>query len=277
MLATTNKIARSEDYRTIISYVISNARMGEIQAVENYSEMVPLMPDTEAKILTVKQAHDEGKHILVLERLAREIDVPIRESIVQHQWNNIRAACHEAAQQGDLVRCLLVQDLMVEALAIGMYRVFSSAANSDGGTAHVAAQLLRDELDHLDLGVLRINEFLTQDRDRVHDSLRWAHHRVMPELFDMVYRSCVYLAEHTNVHCAKTDMNGVSIDLEMLKMAALDNYVEMLSMPNFDPAVINPLVASMSSYEPPASLLVGMPSTSCCATSEGNGHAPQGN
>ncbi|MGH9419906.1 MAG: hypothetical protein ACRD3J_08035, partial [Thermoanaerobaculia bacterium] len=61
---------RNEGYMKLLSFVVSNARRGEIMAVDNYSEMVALMPDTESKIATVHQANEECKHILLLEKLA---------------------------------------------------------------------------------------------------------------------------------------------------------------------------------------------------------------
>src|SRR5688572_32888351 len=52
---------RSDGYIKLLSFVVSNARRGEIMAVDNYSEMVALMPDTESKIEAVHQANEECK------------------------------------------------------------------------------------------------------------------------------------------------------------------------------------------------------------------------
>ena len=63
-----DKEAKPDSYFNLIAYIGSNAIAGEIMAIENYSEMVPLMPDTESKIEAVKQAHEETKHIIMLQR-----------------------------------------------------------------------------------------------------------------------------------------------------------------------------------------------------------------
>ena len=62
---------RSDYYLKVLSFVASNAWCGENIAVENYSEMVPLMPTVEAKIEAVHQAKEEAKHILLLEKLGQ--------------------------------------------------------------------------------------------------------------------------------------------------------------------------------------------------------------
>src|SRR5437762_2156363 len=87
---------RSEGYMKLLSFVVSNARRGEIMAVDNYSEMVQLMPDTDTKIETVHQANEECKHILLLEKLAAHLGFEIDETMVEPQWNNVRQHFHDA-------------------------------------------------------------------------------------------------------------------------------------------------------------------------------------
>src|SRR5256885_5604389 len=90
---------RSNDYLRLLSFVVSNARKGEIMAIENYGEMVHLMPDTDSKIEAVTQAKEECKHILLLEKLAKNVGFPITDTMVEPQWVNVREAFHEAARK----------------------------------------------------------------------------------------------------------------------------------------------------------------------------------
>src|SRR5918911_1698882 len=155
---------RSADYLRLLSFVVSNARKGEIMAIENYGEMV-----------------------------------------MEPQWANVRQAFHEAARKNDLAACLIIQDLMVESLAIGLYKLFASAANGDTETQPTAANLLKDELDHLEIGIKRIKALMEQDSDAVHDALVWAHHKVMPNLFEMVHESCNFLCNNHSLDCDTVD------------------------------------------------------------------------
>ena len=251
-------IQRSDGYMKLLSFVVSNARKGEIMAIENYSEMVHLMPDTDAKIETVHQAKQECKHILMLEKLARRIGFEIDDTMVEPQWESIRESFHEAVQRKDLAACLIIQDLMVESLAIGLYKVFASAANEDQETVGVAANLLKDELEHLDIGVKRIQAEMAKDPDAVNDALLWAHSRVMPPLFEMIHLSCDFLCEEKQLNCTMVEKPSAEIDLELLKITALEHYVGMLDQANFDPKITNQLIASMASYEAPGRASAGL-------------------
>ena len=249
---------RSEGYLKLLSFVVSNARKGEIMAIENYGEMVHLMPDTDSKIEAVTQAKEECKHILLLEKLAKNIGFPITDTMVEPQWANVRSAFHEAARKKDLAACLIIQDLMVESLAIGLYKVFASASNGDTETQAVAANLLKDELDHLEIGVRRIQGLMEQDSDSVHDALVWAHHKVMPNLFEMVHQSCDFLCSDHNLDCDTVDKGTVYVDLDLLKVASLEHYVAMLDRANFDMKITNQLIAGMASYEVPGRSSIGL-------------------
>jgi fatty aldehyde decarbonylase len=261
---------RSDDYLRLLSFVVSNARKGEIMAIENYGEMVHMMPDTDSKIETVHQAKEECKHILLLEKLAKTIGFPIVETMIEPQWANVRQAFHDAARKNDLAACLIIQDLMVESLAIGLYKLFASAANGDTETQGVAANLLKDELDHLDIGIKRIKGLMEQDSDAVHDALVWAHHKVMPNLFEMVHESCNFLCNNHSLDCDTVDKGTTSIDLDMLKITSLEHYIAMLDAAGFETKVTNRLIASMASYEVPGRSSIGLDCMKLFARRMGN-------
>lgn len=260
-----------DHYLKLLSFVVSNAWTGERMAVENYSEIVPLMPTTDAKIQVVHQARDESKHIVILEKLARVIGFEVDQAMIQEEWQAVRDAFHESAQRGDLAGCLIIQDLMVESLAIGLYTTFASSANGDRDAAKVASQLLDDELRHLQIGVRGINQLIEKDSDAVHDSLVWAHNRVMPNLFAMVHNACNFLCsrkvycesnmayvEGGSLHLDGLPQSEEYLNLESLKVAALEHYVEMLHTTGFDSRVANQLIASMAAYEVPGRGALGL-------------------
>ena len=256
-------VPRSEYYLKVLSFVISNAWRGENMAVENYSEMVPLMRTVDEKIEAVRQAKEEAKHILLLEKLAQNVGTEVDETMCQDDWPKIRATFHEAAQKGDLAACLIIQDLMVESLAIGIYSTFADEDNGDLETRKVAQVLLKDELDHLEIGLKRVAELLKADSEAVHDSLVWAHNRVAPLMFNMVHSACDFLCERKNLPCdsrfafvqnAVLYLTGQRkgndyIDLDRLKVASLEHYVAMLDKAGFNVSTTNRLMASMAAYE----------------------------
>ena len=239
---------RSQGYYNLLSYIVSNAIAGEIMAIENYSEMVQLMPSVAEKIETAHQAKEECKHILLLSKLGRRLDFAVQKRIVEPQWNNIRKHFSTAVGKGDLAACLIIQDLMTETMAIMLYRTLGKEVDTDPQTASTATAILADELEHLGIGIARIKKMLATDADSVHDALVWAHHRVMPELFSMISTSCHFLCDELNVDCGSLTLGDIRNDIESLRVEALEQYIDTLDKVGFDQTVTNALIASMASY-----------------------------
>jgi fatty aldehyde decarbonylase len=250
-------------YKNLLSFIVSNAIAGEIMAVENYSEMVQLMPDVRSKIETVTQAREECKHIQLLAKLGSRLDFRTEKRIVEPQWLAIRKHFSAAVASGNLARCLIIQDLMTESMAIVLYRILAGEADTDAVTAGVAQNILRDEIHHLGIGTERLRQLMSEDKAAVNDALVWAHHRVMPELFAMVSTSCHFLCDELQVDCGSLQLSQIATDIDTIRAKALDRYVETLDEVGFAPSTVNPLVASMSSYGGMVPAAVGMGGGTC--------------
>ena len=261
-------VEREDGYFNLLSYIVSNAIAGEVMAIENYSEMVHLMPTVEAKIEAVNQAKEECKHILLLSKLGNSLDFGVQRRIVEPQWNNIRKHFSAAVSKKNLAACLIIQDLMTETMAIMLYTTLARESDTDPQTAAVAANILQDELDHLEIGTKRIQALLAEDSETVNDALVWAHHRVMPELFGMISTSCYFLCDELSLDCGSLRLSSIKTDIETLRIEALERYVKTLDGVGFNPSVTNPLIASMSAYEGMSRIAVGLKEASgeaCCA------------
>lgn len=260
-------VQRDDGYFNLLSYIVSNAIAGEVMAIENYSEMVHLMPTVEAKIEAVNQANEECKHILLLSKLGNSLDFGVQRRIVEPQWNSIRKHFSAAVAKENLPACLIIQDLMTETMAIMLYTTLSRESDTDPQTAAVAANILKDELDHLEIGTKRIKALMAEDSERVHDALVWAHHRVMPELYGMISTSCYFLCDELAVDCGSLRLDSIKTDIESLRIEALERYIKTLDGVGFEPSVVNPLIASMSAYEGMSRIAVGFTGESggsCC-------------
>ncbi len=226
--ATSDEAANGPtQYTNLLSYVLSNAVAGEIMAVENYSDMVALFPDVDSKLKAVDQARDEGRHIRQLASLGDRVGFDIKQRIIEPEWKAIRAAFREAIAKDDLAACLVIQDLMTESMAIVLYRTLAgeNGVRTDDLTAHVASTILDDELEHLALGVARLRALRVEAPDKVDNALRWAHPRVMPQLFSLVNTSCESLCDELSVECAALDPATIGADLSKLRAGAAMQYV----------------------------------------------------
>ena len=259
---------RGSGYYELLSYIVSNTISGEIVAVENYSEMVSLMPSQEAAIEANHQAWEECGHIRQLAKLGSRLGFSVEQRIVEPQWEKIRQHFSRAVKRRDLAACLLIHDVMTETFAILLYRTLSKEADADPVTASVAARILRDEEAHLEIGIRRLRALRAKNETEVEDALVWAHHRVMPELFGMVSTSCHYLCDRLNLDCASLDLGELGLEIDSLRVEALQAYMESLDRVGFPPSVTNPLIAGMTAYEGMQDVVVGGPAKcsgpSCC-------------
>jgi fatty aldehyde decarbonylase len=267
--ARAQRHGKDQRYFDLMAYIVSNTISGEIMAVENYSEMVPLMATTDAKIETVKQALEETKHIRMLASLGKRLDYAVKTEIVEPQWRKIREHFSAAVKKKNLASCLIIQDLMTETMAIVLYKTLQR--DTDPDTAQVASLILCDEIEHLGIGARRIKAMLQDDAEGVHDSLVWAHHRVMPELFSMISTSCHSLCAELAVNCGGIGLDSIATDIEALRVDALDAYMETLDLVGFDTRVTMPLIASMSSYgvQSRADTQLRTDAAPACSTSRG--------
>lgn len=233
-------------YYDLIAYVTSNTIAGEIMAIDNYTSMVPLLTDTDDKIETVKQAHDEAKHVHLLTKLGDRLGFPTMRRIVEPQWRRVGAYVSKQAERGDLCSCLLAQDVMVETMAVVAYSVLQR--NTDEATRRTAANILQDEIAHLEIGINRIKAMLDKDDKLVHARLKETHEAVMPELFSIISYNCESLCGDLGVDCAGISLDSIKQDLDQIRVEALDNYMEKLDRIGFDPNVIAPLIMQLQDY-----------------------------
>lgn len=255
------KYGKDQRYYDLLSYLVSNAVAGEIMAIENYSDMVPLLASTDEKIETVQQAQDEAKHVQVLSKLGKKLKFTVKREIVEPQWLNIRKHYREAVNKNDLASCLIAQDLMVETMAIVLYRTLGR--DTDPDTKRFADNILEDEIRHLDIGIDRIKRMLDANPASVHSSLEWTHNSVMRELFSLISYSCQSLCGDLEVKCDTLGLDSINTDLENIKVDAMDCYMEMLDKVGFDVNVTTPLIASMSEYGVRPSADLSLSSDSC--------------
>ncbi|HKK04794.1 MAG TPA: ferritin-like domain-containing protein [Gammaproteobacteria bacterium] len=255
---------KDKRYYDLLAYVVSNAMAGEIMAVDNYAEMALMFGDTDEKNDTIKQAYEEAKHIQVLHKLTRRLNIPSKKRIVEPQWLNVRKHFSEAAKRGDLAGCLAIQDLLVETMAITLYRTLTR--NTDPETSRIADNILRDEIAHRQIGYDRFKGLLDEDDTAAHESLVWAHRSVISDLFSMISYKCHSLCGELEVECSTLGLDSLETDLESVRMEALEVYMETLDQCGFSPAVTTPLISELTTLaENGLSEELG----SCCNVSAG--------
>lgn len=263
----TKPAGRGEKYNHLISFIVSNAVAGELVAANNYADMVQLVPDVDTKLYLLHEASEEAGHAKTLQGLCKRLGIPVADRIVEPEWHNVRKAFSTAVQKGSLSTCIIMQDLMLETMAVVLYRTLAGmdGSSTDSETTRVATALFKDESEHLDWGANKIKELAGENPDEVNAALEWAHDRTMPELFHLIRDGCDTLCDVLGVECGTFKIDEIATDLETVRIQALDAYIETLDRAGFDPKVTAPLIARMSSYE-------GMPRSIVAAKTPATSH-----
>lgn len=238
-------------YTDVLSYVVSNAVAGEIMAVENYSDMVSMFDDIDAKLEAVNQARDEGRHVKQLASLGQRLGFDVKQRVIEPEWKSIRATFREAVTNDDLAACLVIQDLMTESMAIVLYRTLSGSqeVETDALTAQVATTILEDEIEHLAIGTARLRQLRALNPENVDAALAWAHPRVMPELFSLVSTSCESLCDQLSLVCEELDPGALGADLDLIRARAATQYGAAIDAVGFSAEVTGPLFAHLAALE----------------------------
>ena len=156
---------------------------------------------------------------------------------------------------------------MTESIAIVLYRTLAGQQGSetDDLTSHVAETILKDELEHLGIGVSRLRQLRAEDPDAVDAALKWAHPRVMPQLFSLMDTSCESLCDELSLDCESLDPDAISADLEVIRARAATQYMDALDAVGFPLRVTASLVGQMAAMDADeAQIQVAAVRPSCC-------------
>jgi SAM-dependent methyltransferase/rubrerythrin len=249
--STSVATSQEELYPALLSYVLSNAVAGEIMAVDNYSDMVALFDDIDEKLEAVTQAREEGRHIRQLASLGTRVGFDVQQRIIEPEWKAVRAAFRDAVARGDLAACLVIQDVMVESMAIVTYRSLSGAdgIETDDATARTTAAILQDELEHLEIGITRLQRIRAQDPASVDRAVAWAHPLVMPQLMSLTSTSCETLCDVLDLDCGSLDPTVIGADLDLIRSRAAAQYADALDRIGIPASVSDPLLAHLGALE----------------------------
>ncbi|MCL1125687.1 long-chain fatty aldehyde decarbonylase [Shewanella surugensis] len=106
------------------------------------------------------EAQEELSHACMLEKLANKLDVPFANKILEPEWYTVLNYFKEKVKDNYFINCFIIQEVMMESLAIVIYEVLSGDGTiTDAETAKLGKHILKDEISHVDYGV----DFLKQE------------------------------------------------------------------------------------------------------------------
>ena len=139
---------KSEAYTDAYSRINAIVIEGEQEASENYVRLTEFLSD--AKDELVRLSKMEIRHKKGFQACGRNLDVSPDMEFAREFFSGLHNNFQEAAAQGNLVTCLLIQSLIIECFAIAAYNIYIPVA--DPFARKITEGVVKDEYTHLNFG-----------------------------------------------------------------------------------------------------------------------------
>lgn len=222
-LSDDHTIANPDVYADILSHAVT----GELVGMLNFARMADLFDDVAEKMEAVEHAGSERAHALALQAAARDLDLDLIVDVNAPYWRRIRSSFKCWADRQDLTACVVIQELMLECLAVVLYGEVALVATDR--LARVFAQLAEEELEHRGHAI----EFLRRQREldptAFDEKTEALHAEVMTVLAEMLARQDPH--GHCGIcsgKCVKPSLSDINLHLPTLRGKFLNVYLAAL-------------------------------------------------
>jgi fatty aldehyde decarbonylase len=138
----------SEIYKDAYSRVNAIVIEGEQEAHENYIRLGELLPDSKDEL--VKLSKMESRHKKGFEACGRNLKVTPDMEFAREFFAGLHKNFQDAASEGKVVTCLLIQSLIIECFAIAAYNIYIPVA--DDFARKITEGVIKEEYMHLNFG-----------------------------------------------------------------------------------------------------------------------------
>lgn len=213
--------ALSGAQRAVYADALSQAVTAEWIGMLNYAALAGIVPSVDLAESYVAHANSERRHALLLRQAAQREGLSLIEDTKSRYWGQVRDEFDAYVRQRDWIACLLVQEVLLESVAIALYTALGEVTR--GGLGTLFLQLASEEGEHAGSG----ESVLRGERDRGAASFdakaRQVHDRVMPILARMVSKRdpdghCGLCADG----CVKESLGEVGVDVATLRGRVLE-------------------------------------------------------
>lgn len=206
--------------------VLAQAVTGEWIGALNYATLAELYDDAE-KAEALEHAEGEKGHAASFTEAGRALGIEVKLNLEARYWARIRAAFLSRAQAGDLVDCILAQEVMLESFAVASYEVIARAAPGELGVTF--ARISAEEGEHVDHAIAMLQTERARDPQGFDAKAHRMHKEIMTTLAEMLSRktpdcACGLCAGA----CLKPSLSKVGVSLSEIRGASLRRYLETL-------------------------------------------------
>lgn len=168
----------SETYKDAYSRINAIVIEGEQEAHENYLKLAELLPENQEELVRLSKM--ESRHKKGFQACGRNLEVTPDMDFAQAFFADLHRNFQEAAAQGKVVTCLLIQSLIIECFAIAAYNIYIPVA--DDFARKITEGVVKDEYSHLNFG----EEWLKANFEASKAELEEANRQNLPLVWRML-------------------------------------------------------------------------------------------
>lgn len=157
---------KSEVYKDAYSRINAIVIEGEQEAYQNYIQLSELLPDQKDQLISLSKM--ENRHKKGFESCGRNLQVTPDMKFAQEFFAQLHQNFKEAAQQGKIVTCLLIQALIIECFAISAYHIYIPVA--DDFARKITEGVVKDEYSHLNFGEVWLKEHFEDSKAELEEA-----------------------------------------------------------------------------------------------------------
>ncbi len=169
---------QSEVYKDAYSRVNAIVIEGEQEAHENYITLGQMLPEHQDDLIRLSKM--ESRHKKGFEACGRNLNVTPDLTFAKSFFASLHQNFQDAAKEGRIVTCLLIQSLIIECFAIAAYNIYIPVA--DDFARKITEGVVKDEYSHLNFGEV----WLKNNFESAKAELEQANRQNLPIVWQML-------------------------------------------------------------------------------------------
>ncbi|MBD1833195.1 aldehyde oxygenase (deformylating) [Trichocoleus sp. FACHB-90] len=159
---------QSETYKDAYSRINAIVIEGEQEAHENYIQLGEMIPEEKEELIRLSKM--ENRHKKGFEACGRNLSVTPDMDFAREFFSGLHKNFQDAAAQGQIVTCLLIQSLIIECFAIAAYNIYIPVA--DDFARKITEGVVKDEYSHLNYGEVWLKNHFEESKAELEQANR---------------------------------------------------------------------------------------------------------
>jgi fatty aldehyde decarbonylase len=217
----------SADQTGIWADVLAQAVTGELIGALNYQTLATLYQNPVEESEALDHARGETGHAASFTEAAKALGIEVVVNLDAQYWKRIRSSVLARAEAGDLIGCILAQEVMIESFAVASYHVVAKSAPGELGATF--ARIAGEEGEHITHAIHMLQAERARDPQGFDAKVHETHEDVMTTLAQMVSpKNLDCGCGLCTGSCVKSSLPQAGISLSEIRGASLQRYLRTL-------------------------------------------------